>query len=54
MIRNILEYKTMGDLLGAVKQALRRFTPSGACLIQIENLNYENKVIGIWLDAINY
>ena len=45
MIRNIVEYKTMGDLLGAVKQALRRFTPNGSCLIQIENLNYENKVI---------
>ena len=44
MVRNVTEYKTCGDLMGAIKQALRRFTPSGTCLIQIENIYYENKV----------
>lgn len=45
MYRTVTEYKTYGDLLGAIKQALRRFTPSGTCLIQIENINSENHVV---------
>lgn len=45
MFRNVIEYKTCGDLLGAVKQALRRFTPNGTCLIKIEEISLENKVI---------
>ena len=45
MYRTVTEYKTYGDLLGAIKQALRRFTPNGACLIQIENINSENHVV---------
>ena len=45
MYRTVTEYKTCGDLLGAIKQALRRFTPSGTCLIQIENISSENRVV---------
>lgn len=45
MYRTVTEYKTYGDLLGAIKQALRRFTPSGTCLIQIENINSENHIV---------
>lgn len=45
MYRTVTEYKTYGDLLGAIKQALRRFTPSGTCLIQIENISSENHIV---------
>ena len=45
MFRNVVEYKTCGDLLGAIKQALRRFTPNGTCLIKVEQINSENKVV---------
>lgn len=45
MFRNVIEYKTCGDLLGAVKQALRRFTPNGTCLIKIEKINSQNKLV---------
>lgn len=45
MIRSVTEYKTMGDLMGAVKQALRRFTLQKTCLINIENIYSENEVV---------